>query len=171
MVATNCDREGCVWSLFQGEVQVLGMLSEMFRHPRGRVMESDRHPGLELRKEMWAGLGAWRSCKCLAVVARTGCFHVTVKPASWLLRSPYAARPRAPCGGGTWLSSRRHVSLCWVLALELRRAVVACTQRQLSELQKAWDTQKLDSVVLTPDYGSRSLGTRMWRSGTWNRAA
>lgn len=86
----SCDREGCVWSLFQVEVQVLGMLSEMFRHPIGRVMESDRHPGLELRKEMWAGLGAWRICKCLAVVARTGCFHVTLKPASWLLRSSYA---------------------------------------------------------------------------------
>lgn len=46
--------------------------------------------GSGVGEEMWAGLGAWRSCKCLEVVARTGCFHVTLKPASWLLRSSYA---------------------------------------------------------------------------------
>lgn len=141
------------------EVQVLGMLSETFRHPRGRVVESDRHPGLESRKEMWAGLGAWRSCKCLAVVARTGCFHVTLKPASWLLRSSCVllvlVLPVQETLGlalaGTFPGAR-----CWPASFaglwwHACKAALAVAE-SLGYTQAGQHCSH-------PDYGSRSLGT------------
>lgn len=65
----NCDGEGCVWSLFGGIPSSGCVESEMFRQPRGPVIEADRHPSLELRKGMWTGLGPGGCCKCLVSVA------------------------------------------------------------------------------------------------------
>lgn len=42
-------------------------------------MKADRYPCLQLRTEMWAGLGACESWKCLVTVARADYFYIVLK--------------------------------------------------------------------------------------------
>lgn len=62
------------------------MLSLRWLDIREHAVEAGRYPSLELRTEMWAGLGAWESWKCLVTVAKADYFHVILKLTYWLLR-------------------------------------------------------------------------------------
>lgn len=60
--------------------------SKILRLPRGHLVEASRYSNLQLRKRCglsWDCRGNWN---CLATVARSRCFHVTVKLTYWLFR-------------------------------------------------------------------------------------
>lgn len=81
------DGEGCAWSLFQGEVQVLDAL-------RPRCLDIPEYVSWrQIGTQVWSlgkrrGLGwAPGELDMPETVGRTACFHVTLKPTSCSLRS------------------------------------------------------------------------------------